>query len=209
MAAPAVARIYHASADAPSVDIVVNDNFDDPLVNDLFFADPAAVASVAADTYNIKVSALEGAVIAIDEDLTLEAGQVYDVLAIDELAAIRPLVLNDDPREVSTYGKVRIVHAAPSAEDVDIYVVPAGTVIDETVDATLTSVPFAASTGYLPIDAGDYEVTVTGAGSKAAAIGPAPLSLMGNDVLTIVAIESEGGGAPFNVIITNDSLQQD
>jgi Domain of unknown function (DUF4397) len=205
-ATPAVARVYHASPDAPSVDIVVNDNFAAPLVDDLSFGDPAAVAAVPADSYNIKVSALDGAVIAIDADLTLDAGEAYDVLAIDNLAAIRPLVLNDDPREVATYAKVRIIHASPSAGNVDIYVTAPGTDINN-ANPTLADVPFEANTGYLALDEGDYEVTVTATGSKLAAIGPAPLNLMGSDVLTIAAVDAAGGGTPLNVLITNDSLQ--
>ena len=203
---PAVARVYHASPDAPSVDIVVNDNFAAPLVDDLSFGDPAAVAAVPADSYNIKASALDGAVIAIDADLTLDAGETYDVLAIDNLAAIRPLVLNDDPREVATYARVRIIHASPSAGNVDIYVTAPGTDINN-ANPTLTDVPFEANTGYLALDAGDYEVTVTATGSKMAAIGPAPLNLLGSDVLTIAAVDAAGGGTPLNVLITTDSLQ--
>lgn len=204
-ATPAVARIYHVSPDAPTVDIVVNDNFSAPLVEDLAFGDPAAVASVPGDSYNIKVSAMDGAVIAIDADLTLDAGEAYDILAIDNLAAIRPLVLNDDPREVATYAKVRIVHGSPSAGNVDIYVTAPGTDINN-IDPTLTDVPFEANTGYLALDAGDYEVTVTANGSKMAAIGPVPLNLAGSDVLTITAIDAAGGGTPLNILLNNDAL---
>ena len=54
------------------------------------------------------------------------------------------------------------------------------------------------------LPAGDYEVTVTPAGTKTAAIGPAPFTFANGDVFTVVARDEAGGGAPLNVIVTSD-----
>lgn len=203
---PAALRVFHKSPDAPAVDIVVNDNFAAPLVEDLAFADFAGFVPVPAADYNVKVTAAGNAgAIVIDADLSLAAGQAYDVLAVGPLAAIEPLVLNDDPRIVSTYAKVRIVHASPTAQDVDIYVTAPGTDISGTAPA-LAGVPFKANTGYLELAAGSYDVTVTPAGSKTAAIGPATFTFADGDVVTVVARDEAGGGAPLNVLVTDDRL---
>jgi hypothetical protein len=213
---PAGLRVFHAAADVPPVDIVVNDGFDTPLIPNLAFPSlfPATgiYFNVAPDTYNVKVTpspANEAGLIAIDADLTLTAGEAYDVLAVGSLAtAVEPLVLNDDPRPVSTYAKVRIVHASPTAQDVDIYVTAPGTDINS-VDPTLASVPFKASTDYIPLPAGSYEVTVTPAGSKTPAIGPAEFPFANGDVVTVVARDAEGNGTPLNVIVTADVVLAD
>lgn len=197
-------RAFHASPDAPAVDIVVNDNFVTPLVEDFAYTQIAGYVPVDAGDYNLKVTvANDPGIIAIDADVSLAAGQAYDVLAIGPLASIAPLVLNDDPRPVNTYAKVRIVHGSPTAADVDIYVAAPGTDIN-TIDPAFATVPFAASTGYVNLAAGDYEVTVTPAGTKTAAIGPAAFTFANGDVFTVVARDEAGGGTPLNVIVTSD-----
>jgi len=205
-ATPARLRVVHASPDAPAVDVVVNDGFALPLVQDLAFADIAGPVAVVPDDFNIKVTAADNAgAIVIDADVSLVAGQAYDVLAVGPLATIEPLVLNDDPRSVSLFAKVRIVHASPTARDVDIYVTAPGTDITS-VEPVLVSIPFKANTDFLELPAGTYDVTVTPAGSKTAAIGPATLSFSNGDVLTVIARDAVGGGAPLDVILTSDSF---
>ena len=207
--APAALRAFHASPDAPAVDIAVNDNFVAPLVEDFTFAQVAGYVPVAEANYNVKVTgANDPGFIAIDRDVTLAAGQFYDVLAVGPLASIEPLVLNDDPRVVNTHAKVRIVHASPTAQDVDIYVAAPGTDITA-IDPAFSNVPFKGNTNYvaLPADADGepYEVTVVPAGTTTPAIGPAPFTFFNGDVATVVARDAEGGGGPLNVIVTNDA----
>lgn len=197
-------RAFHASPDAPAVDIVVNDNFAAPLVEDFEFTQVAGYVPVPPADYNIKVAAANTMNAVINADVTLDAGQFYDVLAVGPLASIAPLVLNDDPRVVNTHAKVRIVHASPTAQDVDIYVTAPGTDIT-TVTPTFSVIPFNASTGYVSLPAGSYDVTVTPAGTTDPAIGPANFVFENGDVVTVVAIDAAGGGAPLGVIVTNDA----
>jgi len=169
-------RVVHASPDAPNVDIVVNDGFAAPLVSDLPFGDFAGFVEVPAADYNVKVVPA-GAMtpVVINADLTLEASENYSVLAVDTLANIEPLVLSRDRRRVGTESKVDIVHASPAAGNVDIYVTAEGGDISA-VDPNFADVAFKASTDFVSLPAGTYDVTVTAAGTKTAAIGPATIS---------------------------------
>lgn len=194
--APAELRVVHASADAPAVDVVVNDDFANPLVPDLTypnFAPAEGFVSVPADSYDVTVTdAATQSVFPIDVDgLALDAGVTYDVLAINTLAALEPLILTDDYRRVATAAKVRIVHASTvadglSPQGVDIYVTAPGTDIAD-VDPTLEDVAFRANTGFLELAPGDYEVTVTVADDKAPAIPTTPISIQGGNVYTAIA----------------------
>ncbi len=193
---PAELRVVHASADAPPVDVVVNDNFAMPLVPDLTypqFAPADGFVSVAADSYDITVTdAATQSLFPIDvDDLPLEAGVTYDILAVNALAMLEPLILTDDYRRLATAAKVRIVHASTVADDVsptgvDIYITAPGTDL-ATVDPNLTNVEFKANTGFLELAEGSYEVTVTAAGSKTAAIPTTPITIENGNVYTAIA----------------------
>jgi hypothetical protein len=205
-ATPAALRVVHASADAPAVDVVVNDNFANPLVSHLSFPEFTPFVSVAPATYNVKVTdAATQMLVPINASLPLAAGTSYSVLAVGTLATLEPLVLTDDPRRVATQAKVRIVHASPTAQNVDIYVTMPGANIGS-VAPTLANVPFKANTGFLALAAGSYDVTVTPAGSKTAAIGPATVTLSNGGVYTAVARDAPGGGMPLGLILMDDFL---
>jgi hypothetical protein len=88
------------------------------------------------------------------------------------------LIATDDARPVATNAKVRIIHAAanPAAASVDIYVTAVGADISSE-DPALSSVAFKDNTGYINLAPGDYDVTVTVAGTKTAAMARPPFRL--------------------------------
>jgi hypothetical protein len=205
-ATPADLRVVHASPDAPPVDVVVNDDFANPLVSDLGYPDFTPFVSVPPATYNVKVTdSATQSVVPIDANLDLMAGIRYTVLAVGNLADIEPLLATDDARRVATNAKVRIIHASPTAQDVDIYVSAPGVDINA-VAPTLTAVPFKANTGFISLAEGSYDVTVTPTGTKDAAIGPATITIENGGIYTAIARDAEGGagGAPLGLILMDD-----
>lgn len=201
---PTGLRIGHLSPDTPEVDVVVNGEI---FLGNVPFPAVTDIGALPADTYNVAVQAtINPGVFPIGPvDLDLEAGTWYTVLAVDFLSNIEPLILSDDARPLATSAKVRIVHASPTAQDVDIYVVAPGTDIN-TVDPTLSAVPFKANTGYIALPEGDYEVTVTPTGTKTAAIGPAPISIEIGGVYTAIARDPLPGEMEFGLIVLADEL---
>ena len=123
------------------------------------------------------------------------------------LENIQPLVFTADNRAVATEAKLRLIHASPTAGLLDIYLVAPGTDINN-VEPTLTDVPFLANTDFLSVTPEDYQVIVTAADSKVAAIGPADINLNAAGVYTIIAKDATGGGTPLNVILLDDFLVQ-
>lgn len=204
VATPAALRVVHASPNAPAVDVVANDDFVSRAVVDLAFPEITDYVEPPAGDINVKVvpTGLDAPVV-IDANLTLDAGVSYTVLAVGELAAIEPLVLVDDTRRIATEARARIVHASPTAGPVDIYVTEPGAGIDAATPA-FAAVEFKAETGYVPLAAGSYDVTVTPAGSKVAAIGPVTLDLDAGGIYTAAARDQVGGGVPLGLILMDD-----
>lgn len=203
--AEATVRVVHAAPAAPNVDILLDDALP-PAVENLAFPEFTDRLPIAAGDYNVKVvptgSGPEAAV--IEGDVTLVAGEEYSVYALG-LDPLQPLLLVDDNRRVNTEARLRIVHAAPSAGDVDIYLAPPGADLDA---PALAAVPFGAESGYLSIAPGSYDVIVAPAGGDplAPAIGPLPVELTAGGIYTVVARDAQGGGGPFDVISLDDDL---
>jgi hypothetical protein len=201
---PTSLQVIHATADAPAVDILVDDAV---LVPGLTFPTATGFVETAAATYSVAVTiAGNPGMIAIGPvDLALAAGERYSVLAVPIVGGaggIEALILDDDPRRVGTNAKVRIVHASALAMDVDIYVTAVGAGTEG--DPTLESVAYKDNTGYLALPAGDYDVTVTAAGIKDAAIGPATISVANGGIYTAIARDPLPGEMTLGLILTDD-----
>jgi hypothetical protein len=156
--------------------VFVNDDFAHPVLTGVAYPEASGYLAVPGGAYNVKVTpAGNPGVIVIDADVDLAAGTRYSVYAAGPLAAIAPYVLTDDNRPIAVEGKVRIVHLAPSAGLVDIYVSAPGADI-LTASPAFAGVDFEDETGYVGLTPGTYDVTVTAAGTKTVAIGPATIT---------------------------------
>lgn len=197
----AYVRVVHASADAPNVDVRVDNTI---VLTDVAFANASGYLTVDEGERNLRVQPTGTTVNAIDANVDVADGAYYTVLAAGPVATIAPIVLQDD---LSAPGagnvKLRLVHAAPAAGNVDIYVTAPGADLAVTA-ATLTNIPFGAASDYLTVPAGDYRVRITPTGTKTVAIDSGTLTLAAGDIRTGVALESVGGGAPLQAIVLND-----
>jgi len=204
-ASPADVRVGHVSPDAPAVDVVVNDDFAAPAVEDLVYTEVTPYLSPPPGDYNFKVvDSATQSVQAINLDATLESGTRTSVFAVNLLATgIEALVLADDPRSIATEARVRIVHGSPGAGLVDIYVNAPGTDIT-TVAPAFEDVPFKAETGYVSLAGGTYDVSVTPANDPSTVAIFATLPVSEGDVFTVIARDAPGGGAPFGLIVIDE-----
>jgi hypothetical protein len=77
-------EVIHASPDAPAVNILANGN---PIIEDLQFPESSGFLEVPSGSYDIQVAVAESGAIALDLPGTaLEAGQVYQVIAVGLVA---------------------------------------------------------------------------------------------------------------------------
>ena len=197
-------RVVHAIADAPAVDVIANDEltlFDGPA-----FLDASAYLGVAAATYSVDVAAdADNSIIPIENvEVPLQQGMFYTAIANNTLAMADLDLLTDNQRKVATEARVRIIHASQAAGEVDIYVTADGVI--DTVEPTFAGVPYntaeLAETGYVPLAAGDYVVTVTAAGSKVEALETGTLSLMAGEIYTAIAVDGNTpGDAPQLILL--------
>ncbi|MBN7825176.1 CHRD domain-containing protein [Bowmanella dokdonensis] len=209
--AGAYLRVLHGVADGPAVDVLLNNAAmpANPQLDGLTFPHATDFLPVSEGDYLVDVAAdADNSLIVVDDAaVTLEQGAIYTAIAHNDLANIALDLLPDNPRSLATAAKVRIVHAAPSAGDVDIYLTADDDISDD--QPAFSAVPFTSpvltDTGYIELAEGSYFVTVTDSGSKEAAIGPLPLDFTEGQVFTAVALDAGGGGLPPQVILLDDS----
>src|SRR5690606_26410330 len=119
-AATAQLRVVHASPDAPNVDVLVDGA---RALTDVPFTAASEYLPLSAGNRDLEVRATGGTTAVIDATAMLVEDQAYTVIATGFVASIAPLVLQDDLTAPAAGNvKVRLVHASPTAGNVDIYV---------------------------------------------------------------------------------------
>lgn len=199
-ATPSAFRAAHFSPDTPAVNVLIANGA--ITLNNVAYPAITPFSPVDAGTYNVKIElASAPGAYAIDEDVTLTAGKRYSVFAADYTAGLVAdglFVFEDDLRPLATGAKVRVIHLAPGAPAVDIYVTDQGAGIVGATPAA-TGVDFKDDLGYLQLAGDDYDITVTLAGTQNIAIGPEPVTVVDGGVYTVLARDAAGGGAPFDL----------
>jgi hypothetical protein len=194
-------RVFHASPDAPNVDILVDGG---RVLENVPYTVSSGFLHVDAGERRFQVQVTGTDITAIDATVPLEGDTDYVVIASNSVAKIAPLVTTAD-RTPPTAGqaKVRVFHGAPSAPAVDVYVTAPGANINQ-ADPVLSNVPFGAISDYLTVPAGSYDVKVTVAGTKTVAIRADSLQLASGIVGMVAALDAKGGGAPFSLAVLDE-----
>lgn len=118
-------RAIHLSADAPNVDIYV-DETPPPGVTNLAFGESTTFIDIDPGTYTFNITVANGpppppSVLDVGP-LTLEEGKAYTAVAFDVVTSIEALALVDDLSNPGA-GNIRLrpIHAAPGVPQVDIW----------------------------------------------------------------------------------------
>ena len=194
-------RVFHASPDAPAVDVLVNGG---KVLEEVPYTVSSDFLPIDAGQSRIQVNVAGTDTTAIDATLELTENTDYFIVAADKVAKITPLVFTAD-RENPEPGtaRVRVLHSAASAPAVDVYVTAPGQGI-AAASPFLSNVPFKALSDYLAVPAGSFDVAVTVAGTKTVAIEAKGLEIPDGLVATVAALDAQGGGAPFALQVLDE-----
>jgi hypothetical protein len=149
--------IYHASPDAPGLDVLV----DGRRINSQPFdySDHTGYLNFYTGNRNIKLNSVNAANALVDTTLSVADGKAYSLFVINRLAGIETLIV-EDSTSVPAAGKamVRFVHLSPDAEKMDV------TVNDEST-SLFTQTGFKQATDFKEVDAKLYTFKVQGSGT--------------------------------------------
>ena len=196
-------RVLHASPDAPAVDILIDGS---PLVEGVSYPTASGFSDIEAGHRRIQVNLAGSDTSVIDARADFAEDSRYLVVASGRAAEISPLIFPvTADRPVAGSALIRVLHAAASAPDVDVYAVEEATSI-ASVQPVLSGVPFRAISDYLSVPQGRYDLYVTIKGTKTVAIEARGVSIAEGAVLTVSALDAPGGGAPFSLQILDENI---
>jgi hypothetical protein len=171
-------RVIHAAADVPAVDVLVDGQR--AIESQDYFSVRGPLA-VAPGTHTVSVvpagAGAEAAV--LSEVVTVDANDGFTIAVIGGADSLEGLVLEDSiSSPEADEARVRIIHAAPGADLVDVKVAGAA-------EPFLTDVPFGAAT-YVDVPAGTYALDLLDAESGASALRTIDLTFIPGWTYTLV-----------------------
>jgi hypothetical protein len=195
--AAAKVRVLHSAPDVPAVTVYVNGA---AAVQSLGPLQATDYLDLPAGTYKVAV-ALAGqpeSAAVLRTDLTVADGKRYTAYATGLLAdsSVKLGALEDVYRAPFQRSSVRVWHNSPDAPAVDVLV---------NGQTVLSNVPYGATSQYLPLPAGTYDVRINVAGTSTTVFS-GPISLARGESYTAVAMGSVAGtGEPFQVKVLKDA----
>jgi hypothetical protein len=199
---PAGAVAVHLSPDAPAVDVLADLGSTAgieaiKLVENVSYTQFCSLEEIAApEDYTLSVVATGDTTSVLDIPYSAAVNEAATVIVSGLLATstLQAIPLAIDGRSVFTEAKVRLTHGSPSTPNVDIYILPEGTMIgDAGADPAFTDVPFGADTGVLSVDTGqNLDIYVTAAGDTTPAISVTGFDPAPGQVLDVVARDAMG-----------------
>lgn len=206
LAAPALAqeskaqvRVAHLSPDAPSMDVHIDDKPIGALTG-VSFKTVSDYLSLAAGDQSIEIYPAGNASKPIARaDLSLQGGESYTigVVGLVEDGSLAAQIYEDDnSRPDEAKARLRVIHAAPDVEAVDI--APRGG------KELFADLGFPNATGYAEVPAGTYTLDVTTTKTHQSAFVVPDASVSAGTVYSVFAVGQARDGT-LGVIVSEDA----
>jgi len=197
---PPTRRFFNSAFGSGNMDVYVGDDFTTPIVSNLAYGAVSADVPVpsGASDYTYTAAGNPGAILLEDEETVPPNTRATNFVA-GEPDEVDALTFIDDRRPVTGFGKVRVIQVATSFDSVDVYLLDAGTDHEDT-GPNLPRLASNLSSGYLHIEPGDYEISVTEIGEKALLAGPVPITVSASGIVETAVIDTTDPNL-LNVVI--------
>ena len=186
---PPTARFVHATMDLGTSDIYDDAALQNRIVTDLAFGDVTGDIGMAVGELTITATAPGNVgAIQLEDTLTTFAGShlnYYFTVLADELTGAQVAV---DRRSIETIARLTFFHSASNHEFVDLYVVDAGTTIDDALPRQV-GLSYGQQTPSIGLRAGNHDIYITTAGEKTVLDGPINLEMALGDVFEAVLLD--------------------
>lgn len=192
-------RVLHASPDAPNVDVLIDG---EAVLTDVAYQQGSGYLELEDGQREVSLRVHGTDTIALSANLTLNEDGYYSAIAQNLVASLELEVLDDTERYGNGTTDVTVVHASPTAGNVDVYVTADGA--DLPTMATLSNVPFDANATLAEIASADYQVRITANESTTVLYDSGTLPISAD--VTAVAVNAQQGAAPVTLLAWSSSV---
>ncbi len=203
---PSLVRVIDASYIAPAVDVDVEGT---QIANNIGQGTITPYSTLTASTNAlIQVSAATGGTALVTTNGTILAGHQHSVFLTDNGAApngYEVTILEDQQiPAASGHSAFRFLNQAPKTGAIDVYMVPAGTTLANTIPL-VTDLPVGATAGYISFTSQTVTMIITPTGLITPQYTSAVLPLTGGEVRTILVMDTQlTSNPPVEVFTAND-----
>jgi len=156
----------------------------------------------------VQVTAATGGTSLVSTGATLLAGRQDSIFLTDNGASpteYTVTVLEDQQTTAASgHSAFRFLNQAPRTGAVDIYMVPSGTTLANSIPL-VTDLPVGSTAGYISFASQTVTLVVTPTGAITPKYTSTALALTGGEVRTVVMVDSQlTSNPPVSVVIAND-----
>ena len=182
---PSRVQFTQASQTLGTIDIYNDEALTNLIVDGLAYQSTSPDQEIAAGSSEVTVTAdgNPGGVL-IESELVTVLGTRNEYITVGDTDNLRGIYTLFDRNPVETFAKVSMFNAVETLDFIDVYIVEAGTSIDDELPRLAAA--FAANTGSFALNAGSYELIVTENGEKTPLAPPLSLDLANGDVVRAI-----------------------
>jgi len=203
---PSLVRVIDGSYIAPAANVVVETTL---LAGNIGQGSITPYGTLPADNNAlISVTAATGGAALVTTNGTLLAGHQHSILLADNGVAptsYTVTVLEDQQIQAAGgHSAFRFLNQAPKTGPIDVYMIPAGSTISNTIPI-VTALPVGATAGYLSITSQTVTMVIVPSGTLTPRYTSTPMALTGGEVRTVLMMDTQlTSDPPVEVFIAND-----
>ncbi len=203
---PSLVRVIDASYIAPAVNFYVEKTLFAGNIGQGYISNYGTEAPSAAA--QIQVTQATGGASLVTAAATLVAGAQHSIFLTDNGASPTSYILTvlEDQQTPAAAGHsaFRFLNQAPRTGPVDVYMVPAGTTLANTI-SLCSAVPVGSTCGYVSFAAQTVTMVITPAGNTTVKYTSTAFGLTGGEVRTVVIVDSQlTNNPPVQVVVAKD-----
>ena len=203
---PSLVRVIDASYIAPAVNIYVEKTLFAGNVGEGYISGYGTVTP--SQNAPVAVTQAQGGASLVTTNVTLQAGAEHSVFLTDNGASpteYTVTVLEDAQMPAASgHSEFRFLNQAPRTGAVDVYMIPAGTTMANTIPLC-TDIAVGATCGYVSFASQSVTMVIVPTGQTTPKYTSSALGLTGGEVRTVVIIDSQlTSDPPVNVVIAKD-----
>jgi Domain of unknown function (DUF4397) len=203
---PSLVRVIDASYIAPAVNVKVEGTLLAGNIGQGTITPYGTLPASAAAP--IVITAATGGAALVTTTGTLLAGHQHSVFLTDNGAAptsYEVTILEDQQTAApGGHSDFRFLNQAPKTGPVDIYMVPSGTTLANTIPL-VTALPVGSTAGYIAFTSQTVTMVITPTGVVTPKFSSTPIALTGGEVRTVLIVDTQlTSNPPVEVFTAND-----